>query len=460
MDHKDPATLLDLAMQSLLKNELIIIQSLEEIPRELFIPLFTAAFLGGCKKTLTAIVKVWPFFCLHIGKLRSHEAHSALLKAIIDGLQVLPALNSASRGSKLKVLDLRQDADCRTTCFQIRTKSFCFHACSYSQTSSRKRGEHSTVNFGSEAQMSRYPTELLVDLSLDGNLRTRAFLSFLLSKVEQSSGSLHLCCRDLQIDKLSDYNNTLKLLNLLCTDHLAVDQASLNDINTLLSQMVHLNSLSLSKITLASLNGKIFKSFLTQLEQMENLQELNLSFFCLTNRLHKLLRVLPRDLDYLNLPFCELSYRDFRFLSQCPQATHLKLLNISNNPISWEDSEPLQTLIDNVSGTLQHLEMNHCFITDSTIFSLIPALSHCSHLRVLSFSSNPITMSMLIRILQNVLPLMELKYVIYPIPVHCYERWYFQGTLNQQKLADVHAQLKAMLQAAQRSDMNWITFSE
>lgn len=188
------------------------------------------------------------------------------------------------RGSKLKVLDLRQDADCRTTCFQIRTKSsFCFHSCSYSQTSSRKRREPSTVNLGSEVQLSRYPTELLVGLSLNGTLRTRAFLSFLLSKVEQSPGSLHLCCRDLQIDKLSDYNNTLKLLNLLCIDHLAVDQASLNDINTLLSQIAHLDSLTLSKITLKSLNGKIFKSFLTQLERMDNLQEINLSFFCLTN---------------------------------------------------------------------------------------------------------------------------------------------------------------------------------
>lgn len=106
------------------------------------------------------------------------------------------------------------------------------------------------------------------------------------------------------------------------------------------------------------------------------------------------------------------------------------------------------------------LEINHCLITDSTITSLIPALSHCSHLRVLSFASNPITMSMLVRILQNLIPLMELKYVVYPIPVHCYERWYFWGSLDRQKLADVHAQLKMMLQAAQRTDMTLITFSE
>lgn len=116
--------------------------------------------------------------------------------------------------------------------------------------------------------------------------------------------------------------------------------------------------------------------------------------------------------------------------------------------------------MENVSGTLQYLEINHCLITDSTITCLIPALSHCSHLRVLSFASNPITMSMLVRILQNLIPLMELKYVVYPIPVHCYEWWYFRGSLDRQKLADVHAQLEMMLQAAQRTDMTLITISE
>lgn len=165
-------------------------------------------------------------------------------------------------------------------------------------------------------------------------------------------------------------------------------------------------------------------------------------------------------MDFLSLPFCELSYRDFGFLSQCPQATQLKLLNLSNNPISWEDCEPFQTLMENVSGTLEYLEINHCLLTDSTITSLIPVLSHCSHLRVLSFASNPITMSMLVRILQNLIPLMELKYVVYPIPVHCYERWYFRGSLDRQKLAGVHAQLEMMLQAAQRTDMTLMTILE
>lgn len=171
-------------------------------------------------------------------------------------------------------------------------------------------------------------------------------------------------------------------------------------------------------------------------------------------------RVLPAGLDFLYLPFCGLSYSDFKFLSECPQASHLKLLNISNNPMYWEDCEPFYLLLQNVSGTLEHLAINHCLLTDSTISVLIPALTCCSQLRVFSFSSNPITMHMLMRILELLTPLTMLKYVIYPIPVHCYGRWHFQGSLDRQKLADVQTQLKLMLQEAERSDMNWITNSD
>ena len=79
---------------------------------------------------------------------------------------------------------------------------------------------------------------------------------------------------------------------------------------------------------------------------------------------------------------------------------------------------------------------------------------------VKGFVSNPISMPMLLKILHYLTPLMELKYVIYPIPIHCYEQWQFHGRLDRQKLTDVQAQLKAMLQAAKRSDMNWITYSQ
>ena len=165
-------------------------------------------------------------------------------------------------------------------------------------------------------------------------------------------------------------------------------------------------------------------------------------------------RVLPPNLDFLYLSFCD---RDFRFLAQCPQVSHLKMLNLSNNAMNWDDFVPFQTLLLNLSGTLKHLEINHCLINDSLISILIPALICGTHLYILVFASNRITMPMFVNIMRSLTPLMKLKYVIYPIPVHCYERWHFQGRLERRRLFIVQLQLKTMLNIAGRCDMKWVT---
>ena len=97
MDAKNPETLMDLAIQCLLRHESAAIQALEDIPRDLFIPLFIAAFKGEHKNILSEMVKVWPFYCLHLGTLTVRVPHRELLKAMIENLPVYPAKNSASR---------------------------------------------------------------------------------------------------------------------------------------------------------------------------------------------------------------------------------------------------------------------------------------------------------------------------------------------------------------------------
>ncbi|ELV10142.1 Leucine-rich repeat-containing protein PRAME-like protein [Tupaia chinensis] len=311
------------------------------------------------------------------------------------------------------------------------------------------------VRSETEPRSSVEPMKLLVELSLDDTSRTRQFLSFLKSKVDQSSGSLHLCCRELQIVKISAHKSFLRLLDLGCTDHLEVNEARLNEVTTLLARMIHLDRLTLSKISSKSCKGRNFRTFLTHLRRMDNLQELSLSFFYLSGQLHRLLRVLPPQMDTLCLSFCGLSDRDITALSLSPQARHLTLLNLSNNDMSWDSSESFQVLLETASGTLQYLELNNCLITDSTLSTLIPILSRCTHLRVLSFSFNPITMPVLTTLLHHLTALMELKLVIYPVPLHCYEHWNLHDGLDHGKCAEVQAQLKAMLQAVQRNDMHW-----
>ncbi|XP_072812675.1 melanoma antigen preferentially expressed in tumors-like [Vicugna pacos] len=463
MDQKPTATLLELAAKSLLSNEPAAIHVLNEIPRDLFVPLFNAAFLGRHKQMLKAMVRIWPFCCLHIGSLNARESYYEIVEAMIDGLQILPAQNSSSWRPKLRILDLRYDLDCGTTCSEIRTTfPFCLQSCIYSQHSILKIEEAQNNvrclgigNSASKPHLAQEPMELIVDISLNGTLRTEQFLSLLLSKVEQSSGSLHLCCRDLQIDTVSAHKTILQFLDLGCIEHLEIDQTYLNEVTTLLTQVNHLSGLSLSNIPFKSYKGRNFRSFLIWLGRLDTLQELSLSYFCLTNQLYKLLRVLPPWMDTLYLSFCGLSNRDVIVLSQSSQATHLRVLNLSNNQIFSEVDEPFLTLLEKVSDTLEHLEVNNCFITDSTLSAILPALSLCSKLYFLSFAFNPITMPALKSLLQHLAPLRRLKHVIYPVPVHCYDEWNFLETLDRHKLAEAQAQVNVMLKEVQREDMKW-----
>ncbi|XP_069896133.1 melanoma antigen preferentially expressed in tumors-like [Dipodomys merriami] len=459
MDPKEPGTLLDLAVQTLMNNEPLAIHALEEIPRELFIPLFIAAVSGGHKKILKAIVSMWPFHCLHVGTLNVQESYCEIVEALIDGLQFLP-VHSSSRVPKLRILDLRQDTECKTTCSDFLNRfPLCFQSCVYSPNSILKLqgARPGFSNSESELQLSRQPMEVLVDLYLDGTVKTWQLLSVVLGKVEQSFGSLHLCCRDLQIDKVSECRSTLKFLDLVCIDHLGVHGSYLSEVCSILAQMIHLDSLSLSKITFRSYKGKSFRAFLTHLGRMDSLQELSLAYFSVKDQLHKILRVLSPELDFLYLNVCDLTTKDFTSLSQSFQTSRLRVLNLSNNQITWEDSQPLRILLEKLSGTLKHLEINSCLITDTILSSLIPAIRSCSLLHVLGFASNPITMPMLRNIFPHITALKDLKYVLYPIPVHCYDQWGFRGSLDRQKLSVVKSQLKVMLQAAERNDMKWTT---
>ena len=195
------------------------------------------------------------------------------------------------RSPKLRILDLRQDTNCRITCPEFSTKSpSCFHSCTYSDSSITKiERQLCFINSGCKTLLPR-PVELILDLFLDGSLIEKDFLILLMHKIEESLGFLHVCCRYLQIYKLCKCKCTLKFLDLQCVDQLSVDRGSLSDITSILCQMGHLESLSLSNVTFRSLSGKVFKIFLSHLQRMENLKELSFSSFRLKNHLDRVLR--------------------------------------------------------------------------------------------------------------------------------------------------------------------------
>ncbi|XP_055981677.1 melanoma antigen preferentially expressed in tumors-like [Sorex fumeus] len=460
MDQRSVPTLLEIAAKSLMNNEPRGIHALQVLPKHLFIQLFTTAFLGRYKKMLKEIVKVWPFQCLHIGTLNIGESPYDILEALMDGLQFLPTQNSSSGGSKLRILDLTQSSDRGITCYYRARYQFCSRSCVYSQHSileieeSQNRVRCLEMDASeSEPVSPRKRIELLVDISFSCTMRKKQFISFLKAKAEQSAGSLHICCRKLQIDIMCVHARSLQILDAACISHLEVNRVHLRNVINLFPQLIHLKILKLTSLPLQSCEGRNFNIFLNWLGKLEILQELTLSSFSLTDQLHKLLRVLQPRLTTLSLSLCHLSKSDIIVLSQSFQVTCLKQLNLSNNKIFRDDYEPFLSLLESVSSTLQHLEINNCKLTDSVLPALLPPLSRCSQLRVLSFAFNAISMPALINFMQHLTTWMNLQYVIYPIPVHCYERSNFHVSVNRQKLAEVQAQMKHILQVAKREDM-------
>uniref|UniRef100_A0A8D1EG33 Uncharacterized protein n=1 Tax=Sus scrofa TaxID=9823 RepID=A0A8D1EG33_PIG len=88
--------------QSLLRNEALSVTALEELPTELFPPLFTAAFAGRHNEILKAMVQAWPFPCLPLGALmKEHQPRLETFQAALDGLDVLLAQEIRSRCLKM-----------------------------------------------------------------------------------------------------------------------------------------------------------------------------------------------------------------------------------------------------------------------------------------------------------------------------------------------------------------------
>lgn len=100
-----PRRLLDLACQSLLRDEASAIAALEWLPVELFPPLFMAAFAGKHSRVLKAMVQAWPFPCLPLGALMNHwQPYQDILQAVLEGLDALLAQDTRPRYGGLSSL--------------------------------------------------------------------------------------------------------------------------------------------------------------------------------------------------------------------------------------------------------------------------------------------------------------------------------------------------------------------
>ncbi|KAK2109978.1 hypothetical protein P7K49_009724 [Saguinus oedipus] len=188
-----PRRLVDLAGQSLLKNEALAIAVLELLPREFFPPLLRAAFDGRHNQTLKAMVQAWPFTCLPLGVLmKGQQLHVETFKAVLDGVDVLLAqeLETQSAGC-------RKEFSSRLLDHMVwnRGQSVLI---SRARSSSAHEKEVKVDGSSTEAEQPFTPIEVLVDLSLKEGAYDELF-THLIEIVRRKKDVLHLCCKKLKI---------------------------------------------------------------------------------------------------------------------------------------------------------------------------------------------------------------------------------------------------------------------
>lgn len=92
MSTYNPPTLEQLALEALLRNDVIDFSDLESLPPMLFPPLFIEAFNRRRTEILKATVAAWPFSYLPVGPLLK-TADVEMMQVVLDGIDILMTHN-------------------------------------------------------------------------------------------------------------------------------------------------------------------------------------------------------------------------------------------------------------------------------------------------------------------------------------------------------------------------------
>ncbi|XP_049992413.1 PRAME family member 12-like [Alexandromys fortis] len=107
MSLQEMPTLQHLAIQGLLRNEDLVISSLENLPTVFFPPLFKQAFINRQARIVTAMVISWPFSSLPLGALIEY-AQSDNFQAVLNGIDFLCNQSVWPSRCRLHTLNLQQ----------------------------------------------------------------------------------------------------------------------------------------------------------------------------------------------------------------------------------------------------------------------------------------------------------------------------------------------------------------
>ena len=161
-------------------------------------------------------------------------------------------------------------------------------------------------------------------------------------------------------------------------------------------------------------------------------------------------------LDNLAITHCLLSDSDLSHLSQCPNISQLKSLDLSGVTLTYSSPELLPVLLEKVAATLQELYLEQCGIRDSHLEAILQSLSHCSQLMFFSLRGNLISMAIMEKLLRHTSGLPSLSQELYPVPQESYSS---QGILQLGRFAQCQAELFEILRVLGHPRIIWISSS-
>ncbi|KAK7797732.1 LOW QUALITY PROTEIN: hypothetical protein U0070_011547, partial [Myodes glareolus] len=408
-----PPTLQQLAIESLLKKEAVAISALPGLPWLLFPATFEVAFRNNQTNILRAMVPAWPLTCLPVGALMMEGPHLETWKALLDGLDVLITEEASPSSGKIRVLDLA------SRYFATRWKN-CDWEFSHQVTRQKKQVE--TCPYSGVKKYLNVVTDLNFLQS-----EYKECYAYLWQWAQQRKGSVHLCCRQLEI-LFSDFLIAIDFLKSpLCKKSAVEIYMDMAPFGLYLRQMRNLHTLKLHIRTNSSiseseqLEKECMNKLVSQLPKLHCLQHLYIHYSnVLVGSLADCLRCTKKPLESLSITYCLIIQRDLDYLPRCLNLSVLKHLDLSCTMFD-RCIKPLSDLLETVKGTLQTLNMFRCGLGDSHFRALMPALSQCSQLLEINFSWNELSLPVLKQLLHHTAKLNKLTKERYPIPLDCYD---------------------------------------
>lgn len=116
-----------------------------------------------------------------------------------------------------------------------------------------------------------------------------------------------------------------------------------------------------------------------------------------------------------------LSPADIAYLSCSHHASTLEQLDLSENRLDENTLTSILRLLSQASGSLRHICLSGCGLTDSLLGLLLPSLGGCRTLKSLALALNPLSMAGLVDLVKMAVRMPSLRQLLYPNPLEDYQ---------------------------------------